>query len=144
MEMVTARWGLRPRELDERPFNVVRAEGRSFPLADRCLIPASEFSFNHEGRGYRFTLNDNDWFYFAGIWRRASHDWPEAYAALTIEANADVAPYNDRQMAIILRRDRMAWIDANEPDEALLRPLPPGSFMIERDDGKQITQRRLL
>ena len=143
MEMVTARWGLRPKELDQRPFNVVRAEGRTFE-GHRCLIPASKFSFQHEGRGYRFTLMCGDWFYFAGIWRHAYPDWPEAYAALTIEANMDVAPYNDRQMAVILRRDRMAWIDATQPDEGLLRPLPAGTFMVERDDGKEIVERRLL
>lgn len=97
VEMVELPWGLRPREPGGRPFNLVRAEGRTFP-SHRCLVPALEFQLTHRGRRLNFSLADGDWFYFAGIWRPASHDWPEAYAVVTIEANGDVAPYQDRQM----------------------------------------------
>ena len=31
------------------------------------------------------------------------------YAILTMEPNADLAPYHDRQMAVLTRRQRMAW-----------------------------------
>ncbi|MEA2913637.1 MAG: hypothetical protein QOJ15_5718 [Bradyrhizobium sp.] len=73
VEMVELPWGLRPKEPGERPFTLVRAEGRTFP-SHRCLVPASEFRLTHKGRRLKFSLADGDWFYFAGIWRPASHD----------------------------------------------------------------------
>lgn len=133
VEMVKLPWRLRPHERGGRRFTVVRAEGRSFP-DHRCLVPASEFRFRIKGRQYRFALADGDWFYFAGIWRAATADWPETYAILTTEANAEVAPYHDRQMTVLRREDRVAWLDMTSPDAALLRPLPAGSYVVSRSD----------
>jgi putative SOS response-associated peptidase YedK len=133
VEMVNLRWGLRPKEEGGRAFTVIQAEGRRFPDR-RCLVPASEFYLKKNGRRYRFTLRGTDLFYFAGIWRPASVGWPASYAALTIGANADIAPYHDRQMAVIPRAEVMAWLDLTRPEAGLLRPLPPGSFRAERDD----------
>jgi len=129
VEMVELPCGLQPREVGGRPFTVIRAEGRVFP-SHRCLVPASEFRFRSRGRHYSFARADGDWFYFAGIWRPASRDWPEAYAILTIEANDDVAPYHDRQMAVLRREQRMDWLDMTCAEDALLRPLPAGSFTV--------------
>src|SRR5690349_20845149 len=70
VEMVEAAWGLQPGPASNRPFTLVRAEGRTFPT-HRCLIPASEFRLRSRGRAYGFSLADGDWFYFAGIWRPA-------------------------------------------------------------------------
>jgi putative SOS response-associated peptidase YedK len=110
VERVELPWGLQPRERGCRPFTVVRAEGRS--------------------REYRFALADGDWFYFAGIWRPASREWPESSAILTIEANADVAPYRDRQMAVLRRVDRMRWLDHGYEEKDLLRQLRAGTFRV--------------
>jgi putative SOS response-associated peptidase YedK len=112
VEMVDVAWGLQPRERSGRPFILLRAEGRTFP-SHRCLVPASEFRFRSQGRHYSFALADGDWFYFAGIWRPTTPDWPESYAILTTEANPDVAPYHDRQMAVLRREDRMKWLTRN-------------------------------
>ncbi|RVD01468.1 SOS response-associated peptidase, partial [Mesorhizobium sp. M7A.F.Ca.ET.027.02.1.1] len=79
-----------------------------------------------------FSLADGDWFYFAGVWRPATRDWPEAYAILTIEANDDVAPFHDRQMAVLRRDQRMAWLDRTCLEEELLRPLPAGTFVVSQ------------
>jgi putative SOS response-associated peptidase YedK len=128
VERVELPWGLQPRERGCRPFTVVRAEGRSFP-GHRCL-GASEFRFRSRGREYRFALADGDWFYFAGIWRPASREWPESSAILTIEANADVAPYRDRQMAVLRRVDRMRWLDHGYEEKDLLRQLRAGTFRV--------------
>jgi len=133
VEMVELPWGLQPLERGGRPFTVVRAEGRTFP-GHRCLVPASEFRFRSRGRHYSFALADGDWFYFAGIWRPATRDWPEAYAILTTQANEDVAAYHDRQMAVLRREQRMAWLDITCPEEEVLRPLPAGSFTVSRLD----------
>jgi putative SOS response-associated peptidase YedK len=131
VEMVELSWGLQPREIGGRPFTVVRAEGRKFPN-HRCLVPASEFRHRDRGKAYNFSLADGDWFYFAGIWRPATRDWPEAYAILTIAANDDVAPFHDRQMAVLRREQRLAWLDLKIPESDLLRPLPVGSFTVSQ------------
>ena len=132
VEMVELAWGLRPQEARSRPFTSVRAEGRSFP-SHRCLVPASEFLLGHRGQRYRFALADGDWFYFAGLWRPAAPDWPEAYAILTVAANADVAPFSDRQLAVLRRARRLEWLDLTRPEHELLRPLPRGTFCVERE-----------
>lgn len=142
VEIVELPWGLRPKEPGDRPFTLVRAEGRKFP-SHRCLVPASEFRLTHRGRRLTLSLADGDWFYFAGIWRPSSEGWPEAYAILTIEANGDVAPYHDRQMAVLRRRQRMDWLDLSRPEHQLLKPLPIGAFRIERAIARQ-TQATLV
>jgi putative SOS response-associated peptidase YedK len=131
VEMAELPWGLQPSEVGGRPFTVVRAEGKTFP-SHRCLVPASEFRHRSRGKAYSFSLADSDWFYFAGVWRPATRDWPEAYAILTIEANDDVAPFHDRQMAVLRRDQRMAWLDRTCLEEELLRPLPAGTFVVSQ------------
>jgi putative SOS response-associated peptidase YedK len=131
VEMVQLAWGLRPRQRGERAFTLVRAEGRTFP-SHRCLVPASQFLVSRRDQRYGFSLADGDWFYFAGIWRPASEGWPEAYAILTIAANADVAPYQERQMAVLRRAQRMDWLDRSVPEHELLRPPGRKTFQVER------------
>ncbi|MGR9426292.1 SOS response-associated peptidase family protein [Rhizobium leguminosarum] len=131
VEMVKLPWGLQPREPGGRPFTVVRTEGRTFS-SYRCLVPASEFRHRSQGKHYSFALANGDWFYFAGIWRPATREWPEAYAILTTMANDDVAPHHDRQMVVLRRDQRLAWLDLTEPEEELLRPLPAGSLSVSR------------
>jgi putative SOS response-associated peptidase YedK len=70
-------------------------------------------------------------FMLRGIWRAGSSDWPEAYAIPTIEANADISPYHDRQMAVLTRDQRMDWLDAVVSEEEILRPLPAGTFHVK-------------
>ncbi|MEP7457597.1 SOS response-associated peptidase [Phyllobacterium sp. SB3] len=131
VEMVKLPWGLKPREGDSRPFTVIRAEDRVFP-DHRCLVPASEFRHRSQGKSYSFSLVSGDFFYFAGIWRPASRDWPESYAILTTVANDDVAPYHDRQMAVLTRDRRMAWLDHSIAEGELLQPQPAGSYRVKR------------
>lgn len=135
LEMVELAWGLIPKVPDGRPFRFVRSEGRTFPT-HRCLIPASEFHVTTARRRYRFALDDGNWFYLGGVWRPATRDWPEAYAILTVEANAEVARYQERQGAVLLRRQRMDWLDSKIGEEDLLVPLPARSFSVaELTDG---------
>lgn len=131
LEMVNLRWGFEPLEPTGRLGAALRSEGRSFPT-NRCLVPASEVYLPFDGRRYRVSLVSGDWFYFAGVWRAASRTWPASYAVLTVEAGEDVRPLRERQNAVILRKDRMAWLDGG--DEGLLRPLSKGTFRVERAD----------
>jgi putative SOS response-associated peptidase YedK len=57
------------------------------------------------------------------------------YAILTIDANADIAPFHDRQMAVLTRDQRLDWLDASIPQADLLRPLPAGSFRVRGSPG---------
>lgn len=129
VEMLELPWGLRPLETGGRPFTLVRAEGRTFP-SYRCLVPASELHHGGRGRPYTYALADGDWFYLVGIWRPAARGWPEAFAILTIAANPDIAPFHDRQMAVLRREERMAWLDLARPEAALLRLMPAGTFKV--------------
>ena len=141
VEMVNLAWGLAPPEPGGRPLTLLRSEGRRFGTR-RCLIPASEFGLSSgegkERRRWRFELVSGDYFYFAGIWRPAEGDWPPSYAILTIAANPDVKPYKERQNAVILRKDRMAWLDHSAPQHELLKPLPRGTFGAEQIDGPPV------
>jgi hypothetical protein len=103
-------------------------------VATAASFPRPSSDFVTVGRHYRFTLADGDWFYFVGIWRPATREWPESYAILTTAANEDVSPYHDRQMAVLRRDQRMAWLDVIRPEIELLRPLPAASFKVSRFD----------
>jgi hypothetical protein len=46
--------------------------------------------------------------------------------------NRDIAPYHDREMTVLCRDDRMAWLDMSRPECNLLHTLPPGSFRVSR------------
>jgi putative SOS response-associated peptidase YedK len=56
---------------------------------------------------------------------------------VTIEANGDVAPYQDRQMAVLRRLQRMEWLDLSRSEHELLQPSPIGTFRVERAIARQ-------
>jgi putative SOS response-associated peptidase YedK len=143
-QVIQACWGLDPQEPGGRLFKFVRAEGRTFPH-QRCLVPASEFQVHNGDRKFRVMLDDGNFFYLAGIWRPSSGEEDIGYAIITIEANPDIFFYQERQGAVLLRRQNMEWLDLTQPEEALLRPLPPRSFQVEEvgPRGLEDRQRRL-
>ena len=142
IEMVNLIWGLEPAWPDERPFEVVRAEGRTFDR-NRCLVPASEFFHSRKSQRYRFTRVDGDHFYLAGIWRPATLRWPSAYAALTVEANEDARLYAERQMVVIPRGRQMDWLDHRVPETEILAAVPPHRFKVELWEGAPAPQAEL-
>lgn len=75
-------------------------------------------------------MRSGDWFYFAGVWRPKTATWPEAFAIITTEANPDVAPYQDRQGAVIVRGEHYRWLQLPDPHERLAT-LPGNSFDVE-------------
>jgi hypothetical protein len=46
--------------------------------------------------------------------------------------NRDIAPYHDREMTVLCRDERMAWLNMIRPECNLLHTLPPGSFRVSR------------
>ena len=50
---------------------------------------------------------------------------------LTTAPSADVAPYHDRQVAVLRPEDWAAWLYLTRPETELLRPLPEGSLEVK-------------
>jgi putative SOS response-associated peptidase YedK len=135
VEIAQMRWGFPPPRPKAPPVINFRSEGRRFERG-RCLVPASWF---YEFRGvkapkekWKFTKAGEDWFCFAGLWRPAGDNGPEAFTLLTTEPGADVAPVHNRQMVVLERADWATWLDSSKTAAHLLRALPEGSLRRER------------
>ncbi len=135
-ELVIRRWSW-PGPNGKPVYNY-RADGREFPRG-RCLIVADgfyEFTTPEDPAKKRkdkwlFTLADEPVFCIAGLWR----DDPkvgEAYTMLTCPPGEDVAPFHDRQVAVLGPNDWAAWLDPSVPAAELIRPLPAGSLRVEQ------------
>lgn len=105
-----------------------RSENRSFPQG-RCLIPADgfyEFTGDKSPKAkWLFTTTDTDLFCIAGLVRE------DRFTMLTLDPGPDVAPYHDRQIAILPREHWAAWITPGAPQPPLIA-LPGGSLHVER------------
>ncbi len=51
---------------------------------------------------------------------------------LTIEPGPDIAPYHDRQIAILNRSDWAAWLDPSVSSKSILKSMPEGTLSVER------------
>src|SRR5262249_23507705 len=105
-----------PRRPKAGPLINYRSEDRRFSQG-RCLVPAS-FFFEYTGAKspktrWRFTKIGEDWFCFAGLWRRI--DTPsgpqDAFTLLTCAPGPDVSPIHDRQPVVLDRAQWSAWLD---------------------------------
>ena len=133
-ELVQLRWGFEPGRPKAAPVINFRSDGRRFADSRRCLVPASHF-FEFTGTKspkskWKFTKTGEDWFCFAGLWRPASGDTPEAFTILTTEPGPDVTPIHNRQVVIPERANWTAWLDLACPEAELLRPLPQGALTV--------------
>ena len=136
VELAQLRWGFPAASAKGRPVINFKSEDRSFANSKRCIVPASHF-FEFKGakspkEKYRFTLNGEPWFCFAGLWRPASDDKPESFTLLTTAPGADVAPIHNRQMVVLRPAGWKAWLDSTTSEAELLAPLPSGSLHVER------------
>lgn len=135
VELAQLRWGFPPGRSKGAPVINFRSEGRRF-ASGRCLVPASHF-FEFTGTKspkskWRFIKAGEDWFCFAGLWRPADGDLPEAFTLLTTAPGSDVAPIHNRQMVVLERSDWRAWLELSRPEAELLCPLPAGSLRVEQ------------
>ena len=67
----------------------------------------------------------------AALWREGQGNQPPSFTMLTTAPGPDVAPYHDRQVAVLQPRDWEAWIALTAPEAELLKPLPAGSLAVE-------------
>jgi putative SOS response-associated peptidase YedK len=51
---------------------------------------------------------------------------------LTVEPGPDVAPYHNRQVAVMPRQKWGAWLDGSAPVRSLLGPCPAGALRAEK------------
>ena len=135
-ELVQRRWSWRGP--GGKPVYNFRSDGREFG-SGRCLIVADgfyEFTAPAEPRPdkrkdrWRFTLAGRDWFCIAGLWR--SGDGGEAFTMLTTEPGADVAPYHNRQVAVLPHDHWRGWLDGSGSARDLLGPCPAGALEVEK------------
>jgi putative SOS response-associated peptidase YedK len=95
-----------------KPVYNFRSDGREFANRDdggRCLIVADgfyEFTTPAQPRQdkrkdkWLFTVRGEDWFCIAGLWRTTGAVG-QAFTMLTTEPGPDVAPYHNRQVAVL-------------------------------------------
>ncbi|TGQ89012.1 SOS response-associated peptidase [Mesorhizobium sp. M8A.F.Ca.ET.208.01.1.1] len=123
---------------NKRPVYNFRSDGREF-AANRCLIPADGFyeftDPTEKGKKRKdkwlFTKRDEPIFCIAGIWRQ-TNDVGEAFTMLTMEPGPDIAPYHDRQIVILDRKDWASWLDPLVSAKSLIRSLQAGSLTVEQ------------
>ena len=135
-DLVQRRWSW-PGQ-NKRPVYNFRSDGREFP-SNRCLIPADGFyeftDPTEKGKKHKdkwlFTKRDEPIFCIAGIWRE-TNDVGEAFTMLTMEPGPDIAPYHDRQIVILERKDWASWLDPSVSAKSLIKPLPAGTLSVEK------------
>lgn len=130
-------WGFAPPRKGSAPVFNFRGDGRRFANSRRCLIPASAF-FEFTGTGHpkskwRFALPDRPVFGIAGLWR--NEEAVPSFTMLTVRPGEDMAPFHDRQLAVLTPGDWAAWLYLTRPEAELLRPLPRGSLAISLSRG---------
>jgi putative SOS response-associated peptidase YedK len=122
-----------------RPVYNFRSDGRAFG-SGRCLIVTDgfyEFTTPAEPRAdkrkdkWLFTMAKHDWFCIAGLWRNTP-DVGEAFTMLTTEPGPDVAPYHNRQVAVLPREAWGPWLDGSASAAGVIGPCPAGMLKVER------------
>ena len=133
-EMVVRRWSWPG--AGGKPVYNFRSDGREFP-SGRCVIIADgfyEFTATTDPQQKRkdrwlFTWPGEEIIGIAGL-VRPMPEVGEAFTMLTTEPGADVAPYHNRQVALLAPAHWKAWLDYSAPAADLVQPLPPGTLNV--------------
>jgi putative SOS response-associated peptidase YedK len=122
-----------------KPVYNFRSDGREFG-SGRCLIVADgfyEFTAPAAPRAdkrkdrWLFTMAGRDWFCIAGLWR-ATAEAGEAFTMLTTPPGPDVAPYHNRQVAVLAPERWAAWLDPAVPAREVIGVCPAGTLRVEK------------
>jgi putative SOS response-associated peptidase YedK len=132
-ELVQRRWSW-PAPTGKPVFNM-RSDGREFG-PNRCLILADSF--------YEFTTPDDPTQKKKDRWRfqpsgdftiagliRADPQVGEAFTMLTVPPGEDIAPYHNRQIALLNPPHWRTWLDGSARSTELLKPCSAGSLEVE-------------
>lgn len=120
-----------------KPVYNFRSEGREFG-SGRCLIIADgfyEFTVPADPKAKRkdrwlFTASGEEMLGIAGL-VRSTGEVGEAFTILTVEPGPDIAPFHNRQVAVLAPRDWKAWLDGSVRASDLLKPLPEGALSVQ-------------
>lgn len=134
VELVAMRFGFPPPRLKAGPVFNFKSDGRDFSASRRCVVVLSGF-FEFTGNKYpktkhRFALKGSSVMGIAGLWSE-DKDGALSFAMLTTEPGPDIASVHDRQVCVLKPEDWAAWLFLTKPQEALLRPLPAGTLVVE-------------
>lgn len=119
-----------------KPVYNFRSDGREFG-SGRCLIVADgfyEFTVSADPKQKRkdrwlFAFPDREMLGIAGL-VRTTPELGEAYTMLTTEPGPDIAPYHNRQIAVLPSSDWKSWLDYSASAAELLKPLPAGTLSV--------------
>jgi putative SOS response-associated peptidase YedK len=133
-ELVVRRWSW-PGPGGKPVYNF-RSDDREF-LSGRCLIVADgfyEFTSPSDPKQKRkdrwlFSWPHQEIIGIAGL-VRTSPEVGEAFTMLTTEPGGDVAPYHNRQVALLAPKQWRAWLDYSAPATDLLQPLPASTLNV--------------
>ena len=132
-ELVERRWSW-PAPTGKPVFNM-RSDGREFGR-DRCLVLADSFyEFTAPAEAGKKTKDrwrfrrEGD-FAIAGL-VRADPQVGEAYTMLTVPPGYDIAPYHNRQVALLAPPHWRSWLDGSARSTELLMPCGAGSLQVE-------------
>lgn len=135
-DLVQRRWGWR--SPTGKPVFNFRGDGREFG-PNRCLILADgfyEFTTPDDPKKkpkdkWLFTKRGEPFFCIAGIWQ-TDPEAGEAFTMLTLPPGPDIAPYHDRQIAVLDRSQWGDWLDPDVSAKDVLHPLPAGSLDVQQ------------
>lgn len=117
-----------------KPVYNFRSDGRSFG-SGRCLILTDgfyEFTAAADPKQrrkdrWKFSFANDEPMAIAGI-VRTTPGIGEAFTMLTTEPGPDVAPFHNRQVAVLTAPNWKAWLDHRGLEMEMLTPLPGGSL----------------
>ena len=132
-ELVQRRWSW-PAPTGKPVFNM-RSDGREFS-SGRCLALADsfyEFTAPADPRQKRkdcWRFKPPGEFAIAGL-IRSDPQVGEAFTLLTVPPGPDIAPYHNRQIALLDPSHWRAWLDGSARSTELLRSCAAGSLSVE-------------
>ena len=116
-------------------FNM-RSDGREFGR-DRCLVIADgfyEFTAPADPKQKKkdcwlFRSANGEPFAIAGL-VRDNPEVGEAFTLLTVPPGPDIAPYHNRQIALLSPPQWLGWLDGSVSSKELLRPAEAGALIV--------------
>ena len=129
-ELIERRWSW-PAPTGKPVFNM-RSDGREFGK-ERCLVLADAFyeftapADPKQKKKDRWRFEPDGEFAIAGL-VRADPQVGEAFTLLTVPPGTDIAPYHNRQIALLRPPQWRDWLDGSVRSTQLLTPCSAGSL----------------
>jgi putative SOS response-associated peptidase YedK len=133
-ELVVRRWSW-PGQGGKPVYNF-RSDRREFTSGRVLIIADGFYEFTKpadpgQKRKDRWLFSDRDgeMIGIAGIVRNVP-ELGERFTMLTTEPGPDVAPYHNRQVAVLPAGSWRDWLDPSIPARTLIRPAPAGTLLV--------------